>query len=160
MRKEYLLPLLIFIPVIILQTTIIPIISIGSIVPDLTLILLVFFAIQNGQIYGTVSGFAFGFVIDLISGTLLGSTMLTKTLAGFTAGYFSGEAKMEFYLRPMVFPFVVLLCSFIDSMIFSFFLDLSSSASILNLIVEQGLLPALYTAFVSIAMIVFYRGRR
>ena len=63
----------------------------------------------------------FGFLFDLITGSLLGSSVISKTITGFTAGYFSNENKRDFYLSSYAFPLIVLLCGIIDSFIFSFF---------------------------------------
>lgn len=159
MRTEYYYPLLIFIPLLIIQTTIINFISINNIVPDLILILLVYYTIRNNQIYGTVMGFIFGFLFDLITGSLIGSTMISKTICGFTAGYFSNENKRDLYLKGYAFPLIVLLCGIIDSTVFSFFSTADYSSGILLLLLMQGILPGVYTAVLSILLIVFLPKR-
>ena len=93
MKIKYIIPLFIFIPVVLIQLTIIPFISIQEIIPDLLLIAVVYFSILYGQIFGTITGASYGLMYDLISGNLVGSNMLSKTVAGFIAGYFSGETK-------------------------------------------------------------------
>ncbi len=80
MKLEYLIPLLVFFPLLLVQIIIVPLISIEGFVPDLLLILLIFYTLRKGQLYGTVLGFVFGLFIDLITGSLLGSTMFSKTL--------------------------------------------------------------------------------
>src|SRR4030042_6656047 len=97
--RSYLYPFLLFFPILLIQTTIVPFASVGGVIPDLLLILLVYYTIHNGQIYGTVLGFVFGFLFDLITGSLFGSSMLSKTISGFIAGYFSNENKRDIYLR-------------------------------------------------------------
>ncbi len=163
MRSQYFIPILIFFPLLLIQTTIMPFIQISGVVPDLILILLVFYSINNNQIYGTVLGFIFGFLFDIIAGILLGSGMISKTIAGFTAGYFSSETKRDVYLRSFSFSLIVLLCSFIDSILYSFFSASISAADIsTNLILlffEQGMLPGFYTAIISL-IIVFFSPRR
>lgn len=113
MRSEYIWSIVLFFPLLIIQTTIVPFISINGITPDLIIIMLVFYTIRNGQVYGTVLGFIYGFLFDLITGSLLGSTMLSKTIAGFIAGYFSNENKREIYLKhiylSLLYFFVLLL---------------------------------------------------
>ena len=88
MRSDYIYPILIFIPLAIIQTTVIPLISINGYVPDLILILLVLYTLKEGQMYGMILGFVLGFFFDLATGNVIGSTMLSKTVAGFVAGYF------------------------------------------------------------------------
>jgi rod shape-determining protein MreD len=159
MRSEYIYPILVFFPVLIIQTTIIPLVSINGVVPDLVIILLVFYTLRNGQIYGTVLGFIYGLFFDLITGSLLGSAMLAKTLAGFIAGYFANENKIEIYFKSYNFALIVLLCSVINSVINAFFSSIELNSNLLIMVFQLGLLPGLYTAVVSLISIVFYPRR-
>jgi len=159
MRSEYIYPILVFFPVLIIQTTIIPLVSINGVVPDLVIILLVFYTLRNGQIYGTVLGFIYGLFFDLITGSLLGSAMLAKTLAGFIAGYFANENKIEIYFKSYNFALIVLLCSVINSVINTFFSSIELNSNLLIMVFQLGLLPGLYTAVVSLISIVFYPRR-
>ena len=81
---------------ILLQTTVVRFLSIGRIVPDIVLIWIVYVALREGQIAGTTAGFSLGLVLDLLSGSdgMLGLAALTKTVAGFIAGYFYDENKI------------------------------------------------------------------
>lgn len=160
MRSEYIIPILIFFPVLVIQTTIIPLVSIAGVLPDLILVLLVFYAIRTGNIYGAVLGFIFGFFFDLITGSLLGSAMLSKTLVGFIAGYFSNENKRDLYLHSYPFILIVLLCSIIDSIVYAFFSDTDIGRNFLLLFFEQGMLPGLYTSIISLIVMIFMPKRR
>ena len=159
MRSEYIYSILLFFPVLVIQTTIIPLVAINGVVPDLIIILLVFYTLRNGQIYGTVLGFIYGFLFDLITGSLLGSTMISKTLAGFIAGYFSNENKRENYFKSYFFILIVLLCSVTDLVINSFFSSVDLNTNLFRLIFEQGILPGVYTSALSIFIILFYPKR-
>jgi rod shape-determining protein MreD len=159
-KYQFIFPILIFIPLLILQTTLIPLFAVYNAVPDLIIILLVFYAINYGQIFGTVLGFVFGFLFDLITGSLLGSAMLSKTMTGFIAGYFSNENKRDLYLRSYIFSFIVFLCAVVDSIVYSFFSSAELQRNFLLLFFEQGLLPGLYTAVISIIVFVFIPARR
>ena len=160
MIRQFIISILLFIPVLIVQTTIVPLAEINGIVPDLILILLVFYTLKNGQIYGTILGFVYGFLFDLITGSLLGSAMLSKTLSGFVTGYFYNENKKVVYLKTYLFALVVLLAASIDSFIFSFFSAIDFSSNILIMIFEQGIFPGFYTAVISLVVIIFYPARR
>lgn len=160
MKTQYLISILLFFPLLVIQTTLVSLISVNGVVPDLILILLVFYAVRNGQIYGTILGFVYGFLFDLITGSLLGSAMLSKTIAGFIAGYFSNENKREVYLKSYIFSLIVLLCTLVDTIVYSFFSAIDLSKSILVLFFEQAMLPALYTAVISILVSIFYPRRR
>ena len=160
MRSDYFFSIILFFPLLIIQTTVIPFIAVRGIVPDLIVILLVFYTLRNGQVYGTVLGFIYGFLFDLITGSLLGSTMLSKTLAGFVAGYFYNENKQDIYFKSMSFSLIVLLCSVLDSVVNSFFSIVDLNTNIIKLFFEHGMLPAIYTGILSLIVIVFYPGRR
>jgi len=108
MKIKYFIPLFIFIPVVLIQLTVIPFVSIQDVVPDLLLITVVYFSILNGQIFGTITGASYGLIYDLISGNLIGGNMLSKTVAAFIAGYFSAETKRDKYLYTYSFTIVVL----------------------------------------------------
>jgi rod shape-determining protein MreD len=159
MRSDYILPIIFFFLLLILQTTVVNFISINGIVPDLILILLVFYSIKNNQIFGMILGFIFGFLFDLITGSLLGSSIISKTICGFTAGYFSNENKREFYLNSYAFPLVVLLCGIIDSVVYSFFSSSNLNSSFMFLMMQQGIFPGIYTSGISL-IVLFFRPKR
>ena len=154
MKLKYFIPLFVFIPVVLIQLTIIPLISIREYVPNLVMIAVVYFSIANGQIFGTVTGASYGLVFDLISGNLVGSNMLSKTVAGFIAGYFSGETRRDKYLYTYSFTLVVLICALIDSTIFSFFSTIDFNTNFLQALFNHALLPSIYTSIVSILIVV------
>ena len=161
MKWKYITPIIIFFFVYLLQITVIPLIRLAGIIPDLILIILVYYSITRGQLYGTILGAVYGLLVDLISGNLLGLSMLSKTVAGFSAGYFAGETKKETNINTYNFSLIVLLCSFIDTIIFSFFSTFDLQTNILSILFEQALLPSLYTAVVSILFIFYpFRKRR
>ena len=159
-RSHHIISFILFFPLLFLQTTIIPFIAIDTVIPDLILILLVYYSITQGQIYGSVLGFVYGFLIDIITGTTLGSAMIAKTLAGFTAGYFSSENKKDQYLISYNFALIVLVSSLIDSTINAFFSSVNFTANIFMLFFQYALLPAIYTASLALLGMIFYPKRR
>jgi rod shape-determining protein MreD len=154
MKLKYILPFFIFIPVALIQLTVIPFIAIQDVVPNLIPIAVVYFSISNGQIFGTITGASYGLLFDLISGNLVGSHMLSKTIAGFIAGYFSGETRREKYLYTYSFTLVVLTSALADSMIFSFFSVIDFNTNFLMALFNHALLPSIYTSIVSILVVV------
>jgi len=161
MKWELVTPFITFLIVLLVQITVIPLIAIAGVIPDLVLISLVYYSISRNQFYGTVLGASYGFFIDLITGSLLGSSMLSKTIAGFTAGYFSTETKKDININTYIFSLIVFICALIDSIIFSFFSAFDVQTNIFKLLFEQALLPSLYTAVVS-GLFIFspYRRRK
>ena len=161
MKWELITPFITFLIVLLVQLTVIPFIAIAGVIPDLILISLVYYSISRNQFYGTVLGASYGFLVDLITGSLLGSSMLSKTIAGFTAGYFSTETKKDININTYIFSLIVFICALIDSIIFSFFSAFDVQTNIFKLLFEQALLPSLYTAVVS-GLFIFspYRRRK
>lgn len=160
MKSNYIISILIFIPVLIIQSTVIPLISIGEVIPDLILILLVYYSITEGQIYGTVLGFIYGLCFDFVTGSLLGSAMIAKTVAGFVAGYFSSENKVDIYLMFFNFGLIVFLAALVDQIIYSFFSAFDFSTNLFLIFFQNAFLPAFYTALLSMIIIIFIPKRR
>lgn len=153
MKWELITPFITFFAVLLVQLTVVPLIAIAGVIPDLVLISLVYYSISRDQFYGTILGGTYGVFLDLITGSLLGSSMLSKTIAGFTAGYFSTETKKEINITTYIFSLIVFICALIDSIIFSFFSAFDVQTNIFKLLFEQALLPSLYTALVSVLFI-------
>lgn len=144
----------------IIQLVIIPLVSIGSVIPDLMIILVVFVALRHGQLYGTIFGAIAGLFFDLISGGIIGSAMFAKTLSGFVAGYFFSDNKIEYNISTMFMLLVVFIASSINSF---FYLLISSSEIKLTatyLILEQGILPGFYTALFTLPVVIFNQKRK
>jgi len=154
MKLKYFIPLLVFIPVVLVQLTVIPFVSIQGVVPNLLLIAVVYFSILYGQTFGTVTGATYGLLFDLISGNLVGSNMLSLTVAGFIAGYFSGETRRDKYLYTYSFTLVVLMGALVNAMIFSFFAVMDFNTNFLQALFNHALLPSIYTSIVSILVVV------
>lgn len=159
-KSTYIMSILLFFPALLIQTTIIPLLAIENVIPDLVIIILVYYAISQNQIYGTVLGFIYGFLFDIITGSLLGSTMIAKTIAGFTAGYFSSENKQDQYLIPYNFALIVLLTSLIESTITAFFSSVSFNTNIFMLFIQYSIFPSLYTSTIALVGMIFYPKRR
>lgn len=154
MKLKYFIPLLVFIPVVLVQLTIIPFVSIQGVVPNLLLIAVVYFSILYGQTFGTVTGATYGLLFDSISGNLVGSNMLSLAVAGFIAGYFSGETRQDKYLYTYSFTLVVLMGALVNAMIFSFFAVMDFNTNFLQALFNHALLPSIYTSIVSILVVV------
>jgi rod shape-determining protein MreD len=137
---------------LLLQTTSVPFVAVATIVPDLVLIWIVYVAIIRGQISAMTVGFGLGVLLDIFSGgdNMLGLSDLTKTLAGFLAGYTFNENKIAQYLGGPQFPIVLIVVSLVHNLLyFIIFLqgsDITWTAGIL----QFGIPTTLYTAAVSV----------
>lgn len=159
MRAQYIFAIILFFPLLVIQSTIVPLVAIVGVVPDLILILLVYFTLRMGQLHGTILGFIYGFLLDLITGNIFGSAMISKTLSGFVTGYFYNENKLDLYFKSVIFSLIVFLSSTIDSFIFSFFSSVELEKTILLRFFEQGMFPGIYTAVISLVLVMFHPRR-
>ena len=135
-KPQYIISILLFFPLLLVQTTIVQLLAIDTVIPDLILILLVYYSISQG------------------------SEMIAKTMAGFTAGYFSSENKRDQYLISYNFALIVLLASLIDSTINAFFSSITFTSNIFLLFFQYALLPAIYTAAIALMGMIFYPKRK
>ena len=132
----------------------IPFISFSNIGPNIIVILLVYFALINGQIYGSILGFLFGIFFDLLSGGILGSSMFALTAAGFLTGYFYNPNKIEANFTSLNFAFVVFLASIIYFFLFTLIGPDKFNFDLMKLIFERSIIPAFYTAVIALIFIV------
>lgn len=160
MIKKFIKPVLIFIPLALLQLTIVPFISYQNISPDLLIILIVYYTLLNGRLFGTVLGFILGIIFDLVSGGLLGSTAFAYTLSAFITGYFYNEKKIHSNLNSLIFSLLVLLAASIEIFLISVLTLTRTNLSIVYLIFNGGVIPGFYTAFLSLFLLVFKPKKR
>jgi rod shape-determining protein MreD len=102
MKTEPLKWLGIFILCFVLQTTIVPVIDIFGIHPDLPLVALFFLGFRAGPMPSLWAGFFLGLAGDLYSPSILGQNTLSKTVAGFFAGIFNEKVMRVDTLVQMV----------------------------------------------------------
>jgi rod shape-determining protein MreD len=155
MLMNYLKPVLFFIPLAIIQLVVIPLISIYNITPNLVLILIVYYTLKDGQIFGTILGFILGLLLDLFSGGLIGAFMFSFTISAFLAGYFYSENKMDTNLATYFFLLIVFISACVNSFLFARISNSTSNVSLLLLLIEEGLLPGLYTTLFGLPIVVF-----
>jgi rod shape-determining protein MreD len=87
---------------VLLQTTFLHNIAFQGVIPDLSLIAVIFIANRNGTIFGQTAGFAGGLVEDFLSLSPLGFHALIKTLLGFLAGASFGIVFIGSLFMPML----------------------------------------------------------
>ncbi len=134
--------------VFLLDTKLIKFLSIGDIVPDILVIWIVYIAIREGQMAGTIVGFAIGITLDLLSGHdgMLGLGALVKTLAGFTAGYFYNENKTLQTLGGYQFLLALTVVSLVHNLIYFLILLQGTDISPWGAIAFYGVPTTIYTA--------------
>jgi len=104
--KVYILSFVFLFLALILQSTLLELISIGGAKPDISLIVLVFISLRKGKIVGQFSGFISGFIEDFLSLPLpIGFNALIKTIIGFIYGLFKGRM----FISPILMPILIIL---------------------------------------------------
>ncbi len=146
---------------LLLHTTLVRYLAIETIVPDLLLIWIVYLAVRRGQIAATTAGFFIGLVADILAGSdgMLGLSALSKTVAGFVAGYSYNENKVFQTLGGYPFVVIVTLASLVHNLIYFFIFLQGSDLSWWSGIVLFGLPTTLYTVAVSL-LPMFAFGRK
>ncbi len=88
----------------VLQTNALRFVSPAAVIPDLALIVLVYFAHRNGSFPGQFAGFFTGLILDFVSLAPLGFFAFIYTVVGFVFG----ATKDRIVLDGVVLPFVAL----------------------------------------------------
>lgn len=88
--------------VVLLQTTVLDIVAVRGVTPDLQLILLVFLALRRGSMSGQLAGFAGGLLEDLVSLAPLGFYALVRALVGFSSGLLHGLIRTSAVAVPVL----------------------------------------------------------
>jgi rod shape-determining protein MreD len=130
---------------LLLQTTIVPFLSLEGYQPDLLMIWVVYIAIRRGQVEAAVSGFAVGLLQDLTTTQFFGLAALAKTVGGFAAGYFFNENKTEQTLATYRFVLILLVASMIHNILYFLIFLQGTEAALVGSTLRMSVLTALYT---------------
>lgn len=146
--------------VLLLQTLVVPLAAIGTIVPDVVLIWIVYLGITRGHIAGSTAGFFLGLLFDVMSGDngMLGLSAFTRTIGGFLAGYAFNENKTLQTLSTSRFPLFVTLVALIHNQLL-FMISLQGfDVPMQTVILRYGIPSTVYTGLVALLpMFVFAR---
>lgn len=143
----------------VLQTTVVPFIGLHGVTPDLLLIYVIIIALREGQIPGTVVGFVIGLFSDLAAGDFIGLGALTKTIAGFVAGYFYNEATPLQSLGSSKFLWVVAIAGGIHNLIHHMFLLQGLSLPFTEIIVKFAIGTTIYTMAAALIPMLQYSSK-
>ena len=135
---------------LILQTVFIPYLSILGFLPDIFLPWLVYLALRRGQVEASVYGFGVGFLEDMTATKFLGLAALSKTICSFVAGYFFNENTTEQTLGSYRYVLIVLLCSFIDDVVYFTVFFQGVEGSLISHVLQFSLASSVYTGVISL----------
>lgn len=115
---------------ILLQSTLLGRIAIRGVRPDLALIVLIFVSMRRGPMVGQVSGFATGFLEDLMNVSPLGFHSLLRTVIGYVYGLLSGNVFIDPFLMPIILTVIATILKGILAGIVSAIFGLAASGFI------------------------------
>lgn len=104
-NKKFLISLLVALFLVVYQSTLVRLLSMDMVIPDLALIVVSFYAVRHGMMPGQAMGFAVGLAEDFLSVSPPGFNAMIKTVLGF----FSGSLKNKIIFDPVIFPSVFIL---------------------------------------------------
>ncbi len=148
--RTYLLWALLRFALVLLQVTVVPLISIARVLPSLPLIGLTFIALRHGGLQAMFYAFPSGLMIDLYSGAVVGLTSLSFVAAVFVIGFFHDPERSQLIIRNIGAVILTTAAAFISSLIFAFAYLVRLDSSIWNIILLHVLGSTLYTAALSI----------
>jgi len=106
MIRHWIISFGIVITLLIVQSTWLDFIAINSVIPDLSLIAIIYIAFKNPGLQGQTIGFIAGFLQDGISAAPLGLNSFIKTAVAWVANLLSGKFYIDKILMPLIFGFV------------------------------------------------------
>jgi rod shape-determining protein MreD len=128
------------------QSSVVPMVSVSGVTPDLPLILTVFAALRRGPEVGCLVGFFAGLLQDMAGGGLIGVQGLTKAVAGFGMGLLVGRFWVS---NPLVQVPGLVLLSIAEGFARFFLLQFFHYPASLGGLLAHVVLPqALYNGFV------------
>jgi rod shape-determining protein MreD len=136
---------------LILQSTLLKLVAIGSIQPDLVLLFLFYVALREGSYGATIAGFCTGLVQDVYAAGPLGLNAMCKSLIGFGLGYCQRGVFVESLTARALIIFAAVMLHDILYFAISFWPDVGETFGHL---MTSGLPTALYTAL--LGYVVFY----
>lgn len=144
---------------LLVQTTFLPYIALGGIVPDVLFPWVVVFALRRGQLEGTVAGFIVGLLQDAVSLKFFGLAALSKTVAGFAAGYFFNDNTTEQTLGSYRFILIVGGTSLVHNLLYFVIFFQGSDLAGFGTILLYTTATSLYTCVVTLLPMFVYSQR-
>jgi len=128
--------------VLVVQSTLVPLIRIGGIAPDVLMAYMIIWCSYHDRSQGVVLGFCGGMLQDLVGGGTLGVFALSKSLACYVACSLPrSKYSHDFILVGIMLFFAV----FVHQLIYTLFASREAAAGFLSLFFRNGLPSMLYT---------------
>ncbi|MFI5251857.1 MAG: rod shape-determining protein MreD [Bacteroidota bacterium] len=141
---------LISLGLILIQTTLVHLVNLEGIVPDLLAIWIIYIALMTGQMEATIWGFGIGLLFDFTTHDFIGLSALSQTICGFLAGYFFNQNKTKMMLGSYRFILIVFFVTLVQNIIYFVIFTRGSEIDLLHAIFQFGLTTALYTSIITL----------
>lgn len=132
----------------VLQTTVVPVISVFGVKPDLLVLILFLLATRTGLTPAIYTGFFLGLAQDLYSPSILGQNALSKTVAGSFAGLFN-EKVMR--IDPLLQGILLLITFFLNDFVY-YMVQVAKTDVTMNLLGMELLVTTLPRALYSLIL--------
>jgi rod shape-determining protein MreD len=125
---------------LLIQSTFIGILPL-KVKPDLVFVVVVLFALLNGERSGMVVGSLAGLLQDILRGRLIGMNLLALALTSYAVGWLENKIFKDNFLVPVV---VVFLASLLHGLFMIMFTRIAGLDSSWQIGLRIGLIEALY----------------
>jgi rod shape-determining protein MreD len=132
---------------LVIQATLLPLIAVKGVTPDLLLIMVVSWGLLAGKEQGVGLGFFAGLLQDLASGAVFGMNVLSK----MATGYFTGTLERKVFKEQFWLPIMsILVATIFNNAVMMLVLFLLGYSQNLNEIVANVLYPVVYNVVLAL----------
>ncbi|MHB0915422.1 MAG: rod shape-determining protein MreD [Thermoleophilia bacterium] len=124
--------------IVIVQTTIAPVITVLGAKPDIALVAVICVALLKGPAWGAAAGFAIGLLVDVALVQTMGISSFLMTLGGYFSGRYAENLDLSSW-----FPttFIVFAASLVVKMMFALMMYLIGVEAALSFVLLRIVLP-------------------
>ncbi|MBQ3671247.1 MAG: rod shape-determining protein MreD [Treponema sp.] len=134
MVRSFLISLLILICFALFETSILSNLLFLPAMPDFLMICVLYFSACNGKVFGVVTGFSSGLVLDFLTASPFGFHCLLRTLIGYLSGLFNRSINLSGVLVPVAFALIATVAKKILIILISVtFMSVSSGVPFLSM---------------------------
>src|SRR5574344_506956 len=105
MIKSFSISTILILCAALLESSVLANIAILPAVPDVVLLCVLYFSIENGKLMGESTGFISGIFLDFLSSCPFGLNCLLRTVIGFIGGMFNKTLNTEGFFIPALLGF-------------------------------------------------------
>lgn len=103
-------------------------------IPDFIFLCSIYFSVQNGRLFGSLTGFTGGLFLDFLTPCPFGFNCLLRTILGYFFGFFNKTLNINGFLFPVLVGFVgTLIKFFLLKLICVFYPNISIQYSIISI---------------------------